>query len=988
MKFKPLRCAVLAVCLLLPAFTAVAQYVPEFYNNSYYNSQQNIDATNFYNDYGGVFSVTPATGTGWQQDLYQSWFSTCNFTNFGEMDSETGFYFVQQFIPGAGKTQAGTVFNAGNINCGTNDLFFFITGNGLFIPVGGFGGIQVWATNIYNSGSINLGADGLGRFYANNVTFFNGTLDMENAFLNLLGQTNTGSISATGSTGLNTNLWEPDVELQPTFAQSSPPLNFTIFNSTPYFKEDFLSPTNVVVRMVFIQNIDTNNVNYNVYFGNAVAFNNGSATIEWLGSYTDPVGGGVASNYLYLNDDYVYGSSTNILSYNAAFGAGPANFVFAEQSTPEQGLGTPVASSYPNIGGYGGPFPPGVKTGTNIYSYVNAALTASTVSTNSVYGGAVTNLSGRFEITASNELSLTSAEIYGMNYLLLNSTNNFDNDGSSTITSPYTDVYLGRTNNSMVVSNLLVSVIPFWNGTVQGWNTRWFYTDTNSGITYDYRALLVSANVQPVNNSLQQDVKFYSSNNVAIYDTLNIFRYFYTSCTNLLLAYNGAGAGVASVDGELNLSSPTLFWANATPRLCNLTNNGAIRTATLANFGNASQRYNAWVNTGVISNVGCVIYSADVENSGQVTEQGSFETHSLTETLSENGITATGAFTNVCSSLVITNTTLAIGNGLSITATNLLTDYGTTSNFWSLGSGNSGQGVASGLALPIKPASGDLLGTTITNIGTSGTLVKEYWAGQDRGAVNAGFANNAALGLVTFDALGSNARTNFFFYGTGVSNAMYIDCIVLADSATNTDSSGNYLAFGFNTNLVVYYAQALENNESIAEKLNHKNGNHFRWVPSYVGLFSSTNVVGPAGATNLENDALTVSPDIDSDGDGVNNLYDSTPFFVPQMINFTIGTTSTPPSVVQLTWQTPPLATNYVYYTTNLLQPWQPFNAFGSYYWNTNPTLAVTNSAHTNWFISPQGYGNQATNVWIFDNLTNMPHFYQIVVQPNLLFMP
>ena len=188
-----------------------------------------------------------------------------------------------------------------------------------------------------------------------------------------------------------------------------------------------------------------------------------------------------------------------------------------------------------------------------------------------------------------------------------------------------------------------------------------------------------------------------------------------------------------------------------------------------------------------------------------------------------------------------------------------------------------------------------------------------------------------------FDAAGSNTKTNYYFNGVSVSNAMYIDCIVLADSATNTDNNGNYSAFGFNTNLVVYYAQALENNVSIAEKMNTKNGNHFRWVPSYAGFFSGTNIVGPPGATNLENAALAVSSTYDSDGDGVVNSADSVPFFVSQMINFTIGTTSTPPKVVQLTWQTPPLATNYVYYTTNLLQPWQPFNAFGSYYWSNGP---------------------------------------------------
>ena len=68
---------------------------------------------------------------------------------------------------------------------------------------------------------------------------------------------------------------------------------------------------------------------------------------------------------------------------------------------------------------------------------------------------------------ATNELNISQAVISGMNYLLMRSTNNFDNDGASVISSPYTDLYLGRTNNTMLVSNLLLSAIPVWNGTVQ-----------------------------------------------------------------------------------------------------------------------------------------------------------------------------------------------------------------------------------------------------------------------------------------------------------------------------------------------------------------------------------------------------------------------------------------------------------------------------------------------------------------------------------------
>jgi len=976
----------------LPVQMASAQVMDTFYNNTTYTASGNINATNFWNDSSGIYSMTPALGSGWLADLYQSWIYTRNFTNNGEMDCFTGFRFDRNANPG--HVEANSFFNTGNINCGTSSNAIFII-NGTTISIGGYGGMYVWATNIYNSGTITVGADGLGRFFGNNLDIDRGTITMENSFLESLTQTNTSTVYATGQAGNNTNSWFPDVELLPTTAQSAllnfpSPLptggiTFNLANSQPYFSVVVdAANTNVIIRMVFLQN-DNTNTPYNVYFGSG--FGNGFATVEWVGSYVDPSSGNPQNNYLYLTDDYNGGSSTNILQYT---GSGvPFNFGFVEQSTPA-GLGVPTPSNYPSIFGLNQPFPPGVDVKTNIYVYMDASLVASTVSTNQVQNHSITNLPGRFELIASNELNLSQAAISGMNYLLLRSTNNFDNDGASVISSPYTDMYLGRTNGTMVLSNLLLSAIPVWNGTVQAWNTRWIYSDTNSGYTFDYRALLVESSVTPTSGSQQQDVMLYSSNNISVYDDLNITRTFFANCTNLLVAYSGNGAGVNSVEGQLNMSSPSTTWAAATPRLQNLTNNGVISTVNQAVFGTTSTPYLAIVNTGVITNVGAVIYTGDLENSGVFSEiGGTFEAHGLTSTMSGGGVITSGTYTNAFSSIVISNTTLSVGKSIALVATNLLTDYGTTSNYWVLGSGNGGSGYAGGLIMPVKPATGDLLGTSITNFATSGTLVGEIWAGQDRGAVNAGFVNNEAIGQMIFDAAGSNSKTNYYFNGASVSNAMYIDCIVLQDSATNTDASGNYKAFGFNTNLVIYYAQALNNNVSVAEKLNHKNNDHFRWVPSYVGYFSSTNIVGPPGVTNLENAALAVSPDIDSDGDGSVNAADSSPFFVPQMINFTIGTTSTPPKVVKLTWQTPPLATNYVYYTTNLLQPWQPFNAFGSYYWSNGPTVtAVANTAHTNWFISPQAYSNPATNVWVFDAITNTPHFYRIVVQPNLLFIP
>ena len=124
-------------------------------------------------------------------------------------------------------------------------------------------------------------------------------------------------------------------------------------------------------------------------------------------------------------------------------------------------------------------------------------------------------------------------------------------------------------------------------------------------------------------------------------------------------------------------------------------------------------------------------------------------------------------------------------------------------------------------------------------------------------------------------------------------------------------------------------------------------------------------------------------------GVGRNNAHDATPVLVPSQLNFVIAVTNIPPLSARIQWRTIPLAGNSIYYTTNLLATnWLAFTNFSSYYYGTG--TAVANPARTNYFVSPQPYSLlhpadnwQTTNVWFFDALTNGPHFYRVLVQPN-----
>jgi hypothetical protein len=386
-------------------------------------------------------------------------------------------------------------------------------------------------------------------------------------------------------------------------------------------------------------------------------------------------------------------------------------------------------------------------------------------------------------------------------------------------------------------------------------------------------------------------------------------------------------------------------------------------------FGSAlpGGNYLAWINNGLISDAGSTIWVDSFQNNGAILNaSGSFTLHALNATMTNGSISAGGDITFITPSLSSSNLILQAGRTLTLTVTNRLTDNGVTDgNIWIVGN-TSGGGGNNALALTIKPAFGDLLGTTImNNVPGPNKQVFNVWAGQDRGVSTSGYTNNAAVGRLILDSFGQFSEFVFNGRAAGESNALYVDYLELRDYATNRDGSGNFPALNINSNLVIYYAQAIISGASIAEKMNHKNNDHLRWVAAYAGIFSSTNIV-IGGVTNTVNAALAQDTIIDSDGDGTPNATDPTPFFLSSQVNFTITLTNQPPLTAVLKWFTIPHATNHVEFRTNLLSAnWLP----------------LTN------FPSPTPYPSPATRVTVFDPVNfAIPRYYRVVVDTWLTY--
>jgi len=861
---------------------------------------------------------------------------TLNYTNNGVMIGIPGFDF-ENFPVSVGQPRlaANFVNNADGFGGGaiyaTNSLQIIT----VFGVSAGLSTIKVRATNVVDSGLIQMDNTGLIDVLGNDLDLTRGRFVMTGG--------NTFSNSIVGITALDfgwrvfgyTNIfginWFPAVDLTPTTALSSifPTANTTasemfLANATPYFENltPQPGPDGIIVwRGIYLQDNSPANVTKSVFFDSA-GIGGGAFHIEWAGTFRDPLSGQVLTNYFYLSDVPANRRDTNNLPNPF-----PPDFSFAESTTRLIPANTVFANP-----GYVNPAPFSVVS--NDFSYLSLRPSAVLNDTNTVIGGSPTNLLGRIQLSGSHSMNLANTHILGPNYLSLSTPVNLVGNSNSVISAPYADLNIGVTNGSLTLSNLLIPELPSWTGVpgapsavtvilgniglvggqaemggIQAWSGSYIFVD-NNGVTNDVRMLLVNSALQPTTAALQKDVFLHAPKSLSLADELNIFGHFTDDSTVVTLTTNANSA--YSLSGQLHFLSPDIIWSASFPNLQFLTNWGTISTENLANFaGNmvdpnsaraAATPYQAFVNHGTIIDNGIFIKANYFENSGVIQE---LLNNSIDISISTTATATNGSFSApnghvaiAANSLLISNGVINAGQNLTLTTPCFLSDgyvfgnqFGhitnsvlpnvvTNGNIWSVGGG---------VRIMGKPTTGDLLGTTITNTSFNSLDSINVWPGDDRGCVPDGFANNLALGRMILNA--DAVPSQFTFVSLTGNNALYVDSLEfqgsIAAGITN-DPNGNVPGVTIQPGMKIYFAQALLNGVSFAEKLNGKNGGGFCWVSNYAGVYSSTNISG-----TLYNEALVISPSIDSDADGTVNVNDPTP--IPAGLTFDIVNTGPQP---------------------------------------------------------------------------------------------
>lgn len=976
-----------AVLLPFMGLATDAYYI----NNGYVYSAPVIDATNFVNN--GTFDI-------FTYPLPFETSNTRNFTNNGTMTGGVGWRFDTAPAGTGVRKMAANFFNGNGATISALDIFYYYysgmtTPNGAITP----SYLLVSATNIVNQGLLIASANGTIELTGNNINLSRSGVEiMPITGLSGGGLNFTTTNWFTPDEGIADNYWaQTNMNIDSTviwvtnrFTRSSKaqtpshsvqiagaigPTNIQFALTNPvadsYFRivdgvtikvtngfdpstlqiltEDIFVPTNIIGQAVFVGSANRN-VSVQTRFHASSSSTNPLQTISVKLAMvsTNLVTGAAEQDAVYLVDTLASETNLNLLLNSLTFSTyRPANYLVL-RSAPDVFLSGFTGDGVPTNGFFYSPdFTNTVVNGP--YAAYSASIDNVVSEQPAVVGSSVTNLPGRIRINA-NSLDLTRTRLRGEGEIMIQASH-IVGSSNAVVDCPNLSYNVGATNGNLNILNLAKPSVARLRGNIYAWSGLWtnaafvahdsYLVNTNTGISiyaprtniarYVFHVLILDG------RALETQMP------VTVYDMI-------THSTNIVISDNMTVAQSFLVDGlsftlngSVTLANGLQNWTAATaPKLLYFTNNGSLYIPNEAHFGDDTPTpYAAFVNNGVIYDYygGQTINSSNVLITGYNVSGNNYLSAALT--LIANTCQVVGGQLYSGGDTVFNTDTLQLSN-YAVNSAGGTVYFNVTK---SLSDDNGGSvnliQCQNGFQLSSKPQTGDLLETTFDTLAPVYESVAHVWAGVDRGPTAAGFSDNAAIGRLVLEAGGNGSwdqEPEFVFSGAGVSNALYVDYLDLS-YLTNYDFLDGFLVT-IDPNLVIYYADS-----TVGGDLDGKFGGHLRWVPSFAGPSSSVDVV-INGKTVKVNRALRYSKTIDSDGDGIANYYDSTPF--GSLTAFLVNSNGSSPKVATsqsaktlgLSWPAFPDTIYQVEFTTNLpAVNWQLL-------------LKYTNNVSTNRFVT------------------------------------
>ena len=558
-----------------------------------------------------------------------------------------------------------------------------------------------------------------------------------------------------------------------------------------------------------------------------------------------------------------------------------------------------------------------------------------------------TNNVGRLVIDA-DELNLERARIRGQGPVILR-TRDLVSTKNASIDAPFIDANLATRSGNMDLSGVFQSRVQRMAGTVTLLSTT--FTNTTSvelppppptnpedppgtpttvELIATYHVMLVDADITPTFPTPVIDLSL-SSTNITIGDSLSVTRIAALDTENLTI--NGR-LEIRGNEGS-DLASKTLD-ASTAPKLKTFVNTGIVIVSNTIALGNGSADGLRYITNNGQLRSGTIYLKAEELSVGT---NGVIRAESGSVTLEAKNLSLRARANIVDPALVIPANSefpsvnlpgnvkalyqlqakaesLTLGEGTVLSAPSV--DL-SASHAFVVETNGAAINAAYRIALNGLPASVEARNLILNLQVPAYQEAEVVWPGADRNASATAFDGSSVASLTIDGAAFSGVR----FKGDGGPGALYVRTLNLSTNAVTTNATGVVLFTELVTDpgYTVYYTAVNRGTNALDpakfEAAAALTGGRFRQVQVRGG----GEWVTVQGLSQPVHQSLRFSSTVDSDGDGIVNAFDPSPFDKFQLENVAVvddGSTG-----FRVTWDAAPLQSYTVEYTTSLDGTWK-----------------------------------------------------------------